>query len=230
MKLIDFEKIVCVSLDHRRNDWAALDKQFAARGARIERFIVGKGQVFPKEIYNQIDPVALPPSWLDKNLNAFACYTAHRAIITQAKKDKLNNILMLEDDCLLLDNFDDILARASMQIEEHNIQWDTLTCGQNIKWAEAKQISQNIIQLLRGSYCWHAIAISQQHNNMFDHFLSLPAAGPFDWLWAQYTQPQYGCYGIWPSIAIQKKGMSFINQKIEDYSGWLQEKGENDIT
>lgn len=229
MKLTDFDRIVCVCLDHRRNNWAATEKQFTLRGAKVERFIVGKGQVLPKEKYNQIDPVTAPLSWLGNNLNAFCCYTAHRAIIAQAKKDGLKNILMLEDDCQLLDNFDYILDQASTQISQLELKWDTMTFGQNIKWGKVTQVSTNLLQLKNGCYCWHAIAINQEYCDMFQHFLDLPPSGPFDWLWANHTQPHFQCYGIWPSIAVQKRGMSFVNGKIEDYTEWLKETGNNKI-
>jgi hypothetical protein len=230
MKLTDFDRIQCVCVDHRRNDWAAIEKPFKERGAKVERFIVGKGEALPRSVYNQIDPPTAPQSWTGFTYNAYCCYLAHRAIISKAKKDGLKNILLLEDDCQLLDNFDEVLVQSSKQIRELNLKWDTLTFGQNLKWAKVIQLSPNLLKLERGAYCWHAIAISQENHDMFQHFLDLPAQGAFDYLWANYTQPHFECLGLWPSIAIQKPGMSFVLSSMQDYTDWLKEKGNNDIT
>ena len=64
---------------------------------------------------------------------------------------------------------------------------------------------------------------------MIDHLLSLPANGPFDWLTSIHTQtnPQFNCYAVWPNIAVQKPGMSYVLGAIQDYTDYFSNKGNS---
>jgi GR25 family glycosyltransferase involved in LPS biosynthesis len=224
LELNKFDRIECVCVDNRQYSWKNLIKQFELRSAKVNKFIVGKGKLLPKGQYNQIDPLKSAAGWGKQfTHNAYCCYLAHRAILEKAKKDNLKNLLILEDDCFLLENFDTILEQVNIQIEQTGTVWDTFTFGQNLKWGAATQVSENILKLNRSVYCWHAIAINQEYNNMFDHLLNLPANGPFDYLYSVYTQPKFNCYGVWPSIAVQKPGFSYVNGYYQDYTDWLKE-------
>jgi GR25 family glycosyltransferase involved in LPS biosynthesis len=226
VQLTDFDRIQCVCVDHRRNEWAAMEKQFKSRGAKIERFIVGKGKVLPASAYDQIDPPDLPPNhtWVGFTKNAYYCYMAHRAILERAKSDNLKNLLMVEDDCLFAEDFDQVLKRASQQLDHLGLKWDMFYFGSNHTWGKTQEVSPNILRLLGGSYCWHCVAINQAHNDMFSHLLSLPGQGAFDWLTSRYTQPNFQCYAIWPNIALQKPGMSYVLGSMQDYRTWLTNK------
>lgn len=230
MKLSEFDKIECLCIDHRRNEWKHIDKQFNERGAKVNRFIVGKGNILPKEMYNQIDPIGISKQkdWYGFTENAYCCYLSHRSIIKKAKYDNIKNILMLEDDCCLLDNFDEILEKADKQIKELNLKWDMLYFGSNHTWAKTESVSENILKLHGGTYCWHCVAINQEYHDMFQHLLDLPPIGAFDWLTSVYTQKntEFNCYAIWPTIAIQKPGMSHVLGSMQDYTKWFKNKGE----
>jgi GR25 family glycosyltransferase involved in LPS biosynthesis len=228
MLLSQFDRIQCLCLDSRRNDWIKIDHQFSRYGGKVERFIVGKGKILAENFYDQIDP-PMPVNWLGWNgfpYNAYCCYLAHRKILEKAKNDNIKNILLLEDDVFLEDNFKDVLDQAIIQMTELDIKWDMFWYGTNLEWASANQISNNLVKLNHTAYCWHAVAIK---NHMFDILLNLPAEGAFDFLTAKYIQPNYQCYAAWPNIAIQKAGISFVNGKFEDYSNFFKSIGNNKI-
>jgi hypothetical protein len=231
IKLADFERIYLLALDERRNQWSRIDREFAARGAKVTRFIVGKGNIFPANGYAVIDPTEMPAGtpWVNGTFNAYCCHMAHRSILSRCQKDKLANVLLLEDDCQLLENFDQVVESATTQMKELGVVWDTFTFGQNVSFGDATQLASNLLKLNSGVYCWHAIAINQEHHDMFQHFLDLPVAGPFDWLWSLHTQPKYNCLGVWPSVAIQKPGISYVLGAPQDYTGYLKDKGKNVI-
>ena len=231
MNLCDFDRIECICLDKRVEQWEELEKQFSDRGALVNRFVVGKGSVLQKDQYDQIDEDEIPDDNIWDNRftkNAYFCHMSHRKILEKAKADGVKNILLLEDDCKLSDSFDKIINDVSNQMIELNIcdKWDTFSFGQNITWGNATRVSKNILKLNGGVYCWHAIAINY---TVYDELLSLPIIGPFDYLWANYIQPKFNCYGIWPSVALQKPGMSYVNGKVEDYSCYMNNKGSNII-
>jgi GR25 family glycosyltransferase involved in LPS biosynthesis len=232
MKLSQFDKIVCLCLDRRLNQWEELEKAFLDRGAKPERFVVGKGKVLPKDQYSLIDPMGQPihHEWdiHSFGLNAYYCYMAHREILKKAQKEGVRNLLLLEDDCKLLENFDEVIDNVEKEVEENNISWDMLYYGSNHSGGKTKKVSNHLLKLLGGTYCFHCVAINQSHNNMLSHLLSMPLQGPFDWLTSRITQPQYNCYAIWPSIAIQKPGMSYVMGSIQDYTEYFNNQGNQE--
>jgi GR25 family glycosyltransferase involved in LPS biosynthesis len=228
MKLTDFDKIQCMCVDNRCNEWKALTKQFEDRGASVDKFIVGKGHTLPREIYNRIDDPSLQiPPGTNYSGNAYHCYKAHRQMITDARDAGLKNILLLEDDCLLTPEFDEVFEQATNEIERLNLPWDFLTLGQNLTWGKTEQISEHVVRLVGGNYCWHSICLSQKYHDIFNLLLNMPEIGPFDYIWAHYiqTMPEIHSYGIFPSIALQKPGMSYVQGSMQDYTHYFDNKG-----
>lgn len=228
--LRSFDKIICLCVDHRRNEWGALTRQFEERGLNVEKFVVGKGHIFPANKYDLIDQGEPPATWLPQyTKNAYYCHMSHRKILEKAQRAGLESILLLEDDCELSEGFDGVVRQATQQLINLQVKWDTLTFGQNLVWGQADQASPNLLKLRSNVFCWHAIVINQKYNDMFSHFLSLPVEGPFDYLWSKYTQPKCNCYGIWPSVAVQRSGISYVENRYCDYTHWMKEKGNNEI-
>jgi GR25 family glycosyltransferase involved in LPS biosynthesis len=231
MKFSDFDRIECLCVDARCNEWDRIDKEFGKYGTPIDKFIAGKGIMLPKQAYNFIDPphekTIVPPGWYSRGFtnNAYYCYLCHRKILERALQDNVKTLLMLEDDCQLMDNAETMLEKASQQMVDQNIQWDMLYLGANHTWANTKEISDNVVQCLFGTYCWHCVAINQQHHNMIKELLSLPPMGAFDWLSSQKIQPKFNCYAVWPTVAIQRPGLSNVLGSIQDYTHYFNTKG-----
>jgi GR25 family glycosyltransferase involved in LPS biosynthesis len=226
VKLSDFDRVVCVCVDKRANEWGRLETQLASRNVVMEKFIVGEGKILPKHLYNQIDPTESKPGYEGR---AYPCFISHKNIIKKAKEDNLKNILMLEDDCEFLPEFDEILEKGSKQLEKAGAAWDLLYLGANHTWGVTEKVGENLLRLRGGSYCWHAIAINQKYHDMFSYLLNLPEIHLYDWLTAHYTQtsPEFECYALWPNAAIQRPGVSFLSERHRDYTEWFTNMGTN---
>lgn len=222
-----FKKCICLSLDLRSNEWEELENQVKALDGKFEQFIVGKGKVLPKEMYDRIDDPNqdLGPWNRTYTHNAFHCHYSHRAMFEKLKREGVgpdDKILLMEDDCRFMDGFQESAQKAQDDIDRLNIDWDLLYLGGNHTWSTTKPVTENLFKLLGGTYCFHATAIK---GRMIDHLLSLPKTGPFDWLTSLETQKKYDCYALWPNLAIQKPGASNVNGQIEDYTGYFSNKG-----
>ena len=96
-----FDKIVCINLKKRPEKRDFIKKQAKEYDLDIEFF----------------DAI-----WVSEN-PAKGCLKSHLNILKQAKKDKLNNILILEDDCKFL---------KKCYLQEIPTNWDMLYIGGNI--------------------------------------------------------------------------------------------------
>lgn len=219
VKLTDFDRIQLLALDQRRNDWRRIDREFAKYNGKVEKYIVGKGEILDENIYDMIDGPPLKESWNGHTSNAFYCYQAHRKILERAITEGVQNLLLLEDDVQLLDNFE-----INMEIlEKSGITWDMYYGGFNLEWGEATEVTKDVLRFNKGVYCWHCIGIKR---HMFQTLLDLPAVGPFDFLTAQFIQPDraFNCIGVWPVSAIQKPTFSYVNGAFQDYTGYFNNK------
>lgn len=231
MLIKDFDRIQCLCLDKRWKNWAHIEQEFATRGGKVERFIVGKGKVFPKNRYDHIDSREVIPTWHPMfTNNASHCYVCHRKILEKAHEDKVNNILLLEDDLVIQPNFDEVVAKATQQIEEAQLPWDMLYYGAINRWANTERISENLIKMKFGGYCWHATAINQSLRDNIKDLLSLPPIGPFDVLSAFFFQPQHEVYAVWPPVVYQRPGHSFVCETYLDQTESFQFTGIEDYT
>jgi hypothetical protein len=222
MKLKDFDRIQLLALDERRNLHRGIDQDFARFGGKVERFYVGKGKILDNDKYDLIDTENIESSTWDTNSfskNAYHCYVAHRKILQNALNDGVENLLLLEDDVQLLDNF-----QTNMNVlSEKNVPWDMWWGGYNLTWGSATEIHKDILKFNMGVYCWHCIGIRR---HMFKVLLDLPAIGPFDYLTAKYIQPdsQTDCIGVWPVSAIQRPTFSYVNGCHQDYTEYFNKK------
>lgn len=220
-KLSDFEKVQCLCLDRRIDRVLQLEQQWAERGISVERFMTGEGGVLPLSEYSLIDPNPAAS-------NTFKCYYNHREMLIKAKKDGIKNLVMLEDDCVLLDGFDSAFENAVAHLNSNNLHWDILYLGANHTWANTEEISPNLLKLHGGTYCLHAFAINNDRQ-IIDQLLKLPFRpdiGPLDLWIARDIQPNYDCYAVWPNLAIQGPGYSFLVQSEQDYSEYFRSKGK----
>ena len=222
-----FDKIVCLSVDKRAAQWEEVDKQFAQYGGQVEHFVAGDGQILPKDKYDHIDDPNPPRrvgfgSWssLPNSYNAFSCF---KKIIFKAIDDKLENILICEDDVKLSDKFAEVFPKSIQQLQDLNLKWDMFYLGANHTWAPTQEVSPNLLKL-NGSLCWHCVGI---RNTLFEKILQLPQKAPIDFITANSFHPKYNCYAVWPNIAFQKEGWSYCQHSRQSYYNFLKNKGNN---
>lgn len=117
MKFIDFfDRIYVLNLPYRKDRREATSRELAKVGMP---FTLEKVELF-KAI--RADSAGSFPS-----LGARGCFLSHLMILKQAKKQKLNNILILEDDIAFAENFktsEEILTEQLSQTD-----WDLVQFG-----------------------------------------------------------------------------------------------------
>lgn len=220
-KLNDFERIQCLCLDRRIDQVLKLEPQWAARGIKVERFMTGDGKMLDAAEYNLIDQ--------PNKTGRYKFSYNMREIISRAKKDNLKNILILEDDCRLLDGFDSLFEYTISYMNENSIKWDLLYLGANHTWAKTEEISPTLLKCHGGTYTTHAYALNNE-NKIFDTILNIDfdlEATPFDLILATVIQPNNNCYALWPNLAIQEPCYSYINNSHADYTDYFQSKGHS---
>lgn len=204
-------EIHCVLLDKRIHFWPEIQKSFNDNGLRINPFIVGDGQTMPKASYKCIDENVTPPLYLTTNYyeswvnrpNAFNAYMSHYKILEEAMKRGLPNVMIVEDDVKIEDDFHEIIAKTGDFFEKN--RWDLVYFGAFHKGTQ--QITENIVKTTGQSGGWHAILINA---SLFPLLLSFLPIGPFDWICEKFIQSKYDCYGIYPCVISQKDNVFSI--------------------
>jgi hypothetical protein len=221
MKLSEYDRAIVLCVDHRyHKDFPRVQSLMKSKGVEVEAFIDGKGQLLPRPLYNQISPRP-SPGWQDKD-TAYAHMVAIKSILQAALRDGVETLLFLEDDVELLPEFDEVVEMATAQLAGLPA-WDMLYYGSNHTWHRTDILSENVLKL-NGSYTTHCCGIKRK---MFQPIIDLPAERVLDWMISHYIHPQYSCYGVWPNIAIQQPGYSYLNGCTQDYTDWFKSKGIN---
>jgi len=231
MKLSDIQKHVCLGIDKRIDQHQILIEQFIEHNCVLEIFMAGDGETLPSDKYNRID--TKPPArggyvaWRNRpnSWNAFQCF---RTIINNAKDGGLTTIGIYEDDCELLPNINDVLEKATEQLQRRKLPWDMLYLGANHTFAITEEWGPNLLKL-NGSGCWHAVLINNENNNMFQAILDLPQRGPIDQMTGQVLHKKYNCFAVWPTVAIQKPGYSHCEGVNLSYNHYWKNKGQRVI-
>lgn len=147
-----FDRVVVINLDRRKDRWDALQEKLAHIKWPFrapERFAAYDGKVMP-----------MPVGWNDGE-GTWGCLLSHREVLGQAIKDKLENVLVLEDDIFFSDTFDSDIVKF---IKEIPFDWDQIMLGgQYFDTTKAYDISDNILKV---SLCHRAHAYAVRGDYM----------------------------------------------------------------
>lgn len=205
-----FEKIYCINLNKRIDRWVKVKKEFEKIGIldKVERF-----------------------NGIEKNDGRIGCIKSHLEIIKKAKKEGLNNVLVLEDDVTFVD--EKILENLSKAISQLPKDFNLLYLGANIHYP-LDSISDNLVVIKRG-YSTHAICYNK---NIFDVIIEKyetlneikTMEDILDVYLANQIQgnPNYKCYLVKPLLATQINDYSDIEKRKVDYN-FIQERFKNFI-
>ncbi len=95
MKIVDFfDRIYVINLPYRKDRLNSVTKELGRAGIS---FCPGKVEVF--SAIRPEEPAGFP------DIGWRGCFLSHLGVIKQAKKDKLNNVLIMEDDLLISRRF-----------------------------------------------------------------------------------------------------------------------------
>ncbi len=227
MLIKDYDRIVLISIDHRYPTDFPRVKQLieSKQGREIVPFINGAGTILPAELYNQVNLTGPPPHW-SGSPGTYHHWRAFRHVLEDAKRDGVENLLILEDDVDFTPDFDRVVSDATEQMYEMGAalpRWDLLYYGANHTWHRTDELAPNVLGL-NGSYCIHCLGVRRR---MFDPILSLPCVGVMDLMLSQHIHHDYNCYAIWPSVAVQRPGTSYLSEGFQDYNHYFKCKGAN---
>lgn len=207
-----FNEIYCINLDHRTDRWDNVQKEFEKVGIlnRVKRF---------SAIKTQDGRIGLIKSDLE--------------LIKYAKKNNLENILILEDDVKFLrDDTNDILNLAIDQINRLKINWQLFYLGANTHTKLVK-ISPNLVYLTNG-YATHSLAF---HKSIYDKFINYAEnmnrikklSDVLDVWISEEIQSKYITLMVNPLLTSQISSFSDIEGKFVNYD-FIEERFKNNIS
>ncbi len=192
-----FGAIACINLDHRQDKWQAMQE-------RLKRLRIG-------ERVNRISAVHTPEN------HHIGCALSHRKAIANAHHNKLENILVFEDDAIFLSGADTLLKMA---LRDFNQPWQLLYLGgvYQRELFDFDNDTPRVEAMPDGQYltCTHAVAY---HHSVFETLLNeLPdnEADMVSWLKKHHAIDQYlhtlsQRWVVVPDLAQQRQMLWYIN-------------------
>lgn len=191
--MFQFDRVVCVSLDRRADRWDA--------------FLSRVPEDFPwkaPEKFSAIDGrLCKHPGWWRQGGGAWGCYRSHCNILEQALQDKLESVLIFEDDATFSDGFsgkaEEFFANIPDDWEQAYLGGQHLRRPQEIEehWVRCININRTHAFAVRGSglkklYKWLNNTKDWHNRHHVDHHLGRIHASkgvnvyaPVEWLCGQ---------------------------------------------
>jgi len=210
------DKAVCLTIEERYDSWIELKEQCYLIGITPEIFLAGKkkseNDTEVLDLFDHIDIDKLPPKYEESICypswwrfpHAFNAWICHHKIIKKAFDEDVETLLLLEDDSEIMPDFQEIFEECRSFID--NNKWDMLYLG----WysnGNLKKIDHKYIYKIEGGAGFHGVILKR---NVMKELLKFNPVGPFDWICGKYIHNRYKCYAIYPSIIMQKDGISYI--------------------
>lgn len=188
-----FDKIYYINLEKRKDRNQECIEELKKYNIIAERF-------------NAVDGSSVTKSNWSHGLGAIGCLQSHLEIIKNAKENKYNNILILEDD-VIFNNIEENFKKYYKQVPEN---WDMLYFSGNHNQHEGNQlnmVTDNIIKCYI-TYTTHSYAVKSSIYDIIINQLS-NSVNPVD---VEYTKIQkyFNCYAFYPGISSQRVGYSDI--------------------
>lgn len=144
------------------------------------------------------------------NDNSAALVETTIRLIRKAKKDKLESLVICEDDIMLDDNFR--LKLNKVKIE--NKEWDMFHFGA-MHMKQPYDHNPTTVRL-KDSFCCHAYAV---HSRIYDDYLNLLEMRdrPIDWVTSNFFQIAGRCFAPKENLAFQKPDYSNIRKTQVNY-------------
>jgi hypothetical protein len=220
MLVKDYDAIKVLIVDKRWDDeYDRLDTMIRNRGGAPDWFLEGKGKLLAKGLYDQISPT--PPVGWRFTPAGYYHFRAIQGIVRQAKEEGAGNVLIVEDDCVFTDEFDQVVGAATVEMKEMSADWDILYYGANHSPADTFQMSPHVLRVF-GSLTTHCFGV---RNTAYDAILDLRPTDMIDALIARELHPWLYTLAIWPNVALQKPGFSTIWNQYVDYTTVFDVKG-----
>lgn len=209
---LKISRAVCLVHDSRLEQFNTIESSFGDHGIKVTRFLCGDGKVLPPTDYQHID-VEVPPGWVHAHgLHRPPMYNArlcHYKIINQAVVDGCDNILMLEDDATIMDDFEETLDTVVPYFMTH--AWDMIYFGWfHTQEVPGRQVHPRVYYVSQGVCGLHGVLLTK---NACESILKHShIQNPVDGVCAEHIQKKLLAFAIVPSIIRQCAGVSRCQQ------------------
>ena len=211
----NIDKIYIINLKHRTDRWEKCLEQLNKYNiTNFERF----DAICPD--INNIDKSQYK-NFNDKSkkylTGAMGCKLSHYNVIQNAKKQNYNQVLILEDDFLLCQNFIEKYNELIKVLENENIDLNMFYLGFSIYFKNT-YIDTKItnVKKMNNATTTHAYIL---HNSLYDNVLNeiINSDEEIDVCYTR-LQKKHNIYGIYPCLISQQPSFSNIRNKFHDYT------------
>lgn len=220
MRISDFDRIVCITVDTRFPEWPmAARREVEAKGGECSLFLNGAAraaEIGPHR-YRQLNGDA--PAGYPSTPGNYHLARAFLSVVGEARRDGLDTLLVVEDDL----KFTPECSRVTGAIRLPD-DWRLFYLGANHSGAETFDVpGQPHLLRVEGSHTTHAVGL---HARAFDEVIGLEIDAPIDVMLARLHR-RGACFAAWPQAAIQRPGPSTLWGGIADYRDLFRSKGRN---
>jgi GR25 family glycosyltransferase involved in LPS biosynthesis len=200
-----FDKIYCINLDRRPDRWEQAVEEFNKIGCKVERLSAIDGEKL-------INPNTDSPI----NQSELGCLLSHRAILEKIIKSNGDRFLVLEDDIVFNDDFNQNFQLFKDQLPEN---WDMVyISGNNTK--PIVKVTENIYKT-DGTLALHSYFITKKTaislKKMIDNS---NYSMPVDSLFIKYQQTA-NVFVFRPHLTKQRPGYSDLRGGFRNYDSVL---------
>jgi GR25 family glycosyltransferase involved in LPS biosynthesis len=200
-----FNKIYCINLDRRLDRWSLVSDEFKKINCDVVRFSAVDGNIIKKPNDNN-----------HINDAEFGCLMSHYKILKDIISSDGDLFLILEDDVVFKDNFNELFLQFYNQLPN---DWDMVyISGNNTKPIE--KITDNIYKT-NSTLALHSYFIKKETAVKLKKLIeAAPVLLPIDTLYIQY-QKTANVYVFRPHLTKQRPGYSDLRGGFRNYDGVL---------
>ncbi len=142
------------------------------------------------------------------------CFKSHRRCIEIAKERGFKEVLIVEDDFVMVDGFEEVLNKAIEDLRKE--EWSILFLGANLQ-GPAQKVTENLYRLSH-SYALHCYFVNE---TIYDEILAIPAGEEMDVQMNRIIIPNFSCFVVAPLLSYQRVSFSDLQGRVRDYTAEL---------
>lgn len=222
IRFADFDRSIVMAVDSRHPDGRDVAAEVARRGGRdVTLFLNGRGLPgINPAAYALLHQAGEPPPFWGHGTPALDHVRALAAAVKQAIHAGARSVLLVEDDVEWTDEFDRVTARAVPPWD-----WELLHFGAYHNWGTTEEVGPHVLRINR-SFGLHCLAVRGAALPALARLLQRPTRTA-DAMIADRFGPRGNAYALWPSVAIQKLGISSVTGELGGWPALFASKGTN---
>tara|TARA_Y100000590_G_scaffold397652_1_gene479345 strand:+ start:337 stop:981 length:645 start_codon:yes stop_codon:yes gene_type:complete len=196
-----------INLDKRTDRWEKIQEELKSQG--IENFERFSAISIDINYADENFPEFIPGKW--SRVGALGCLLSHYYVIKKAKEQKLDKILILEDDTVFINS----ISLVNDALEDlKNINWHLLYLSGHHR-DPCEKFGEHTVKV-KTTLCAQAYIV---HSRSYDFILKNVLTFPREIdVFYTFLQKEFPCFCINPHLTIQAKGYSDIQNKMVDYT------------